>query len=350
MKAILVDPSLDERWDQFVESHPYGWVCHLSGWKRALEAAFPHMRGHYLALVDDSGEIQAGLPLFEVRSPITGNRLVSIPFATLCDPLVQTRVQWDILLEKAKELAKRTKVAWMEIRAYRNTAFLNDSNLTPYMRFKNHYLLLNKPTEELFRSFHPSTVRYMIKKASKLPCEIKEADIEEEVQSFYRLYTITRKRLGLPPQPLRFFFLWRELGAENIKFLLALLSGKPIAALMLLVFKERASWEAVGLVDEARSSGIGYLLVWEAIKKAHIEGKKIFDFGRTTVENQGLMAFKSRWGTQVMDLPQFYWPEKRPTQRERLMDHWESRMRKICSKFPTPIFRALGSLCYKHMG
>jgi len=309
------------------------------------------MRGHYLALVDDFGEIQAGLPLFEVRSPITGNRLVSIPFATLCDPLVQTKSQWDALLDRAIGLAKGTKASRMEIRAHRNAGSLDNCNLTSHRRFKNHYLLINKPPKELFKSFHASAVRYMIKKASKLSCQVKEAETEVEVRSFYRLYTITRKRLGLPPQPLRFFlFLWRELGPEKIRFLLAHVDGRWVGAVMLLVFKARVSWEAVGLLNEARSSGIGNLLLWEAIKKAHLEGRKIFDFGRTRVDNQGLMAFKSRWGTQVMDLPQFYWWNGRRPKKDLSLAPSMDHLRALCSRLPEPLFSALGALCYKHMG
>ncbi len=308
------------------------------------------MKGHYLALVDQYGEIQAGLPLFEVRSPITGNRLVSIPFATLCDPLAQTKIQWDTLLDKAMDLAKRTKASRMEIRAHSNPALLSDPNLTPHRRFKNHYLLLNKPPEELFRSFRPLVVRY-IKKASKLACDIKQGETEEEVRSFYRLYTTTRKRLGLPPQPLRFFLsLWRELGPEKIRFLLADVDGKWVGAVMLLAFRDRVSWEAVGLLNEARSSGIGNLLLWEAIKKAHLEGRKIFDFGRTAKDNQGLMAFKSRWGTQVMDLPQFYWWNGRRPKKDLSLTPSMGHLRALCSRLPKPLFSALGALCYKHMG
>ena len=34
---ILIDPASDSRWDEFVAAHPYGWICHLAGWKKVLE-------------------------------------------------------------------------------------------------------------------------------------------------------------------------------------------------------------------------------------------------------------------------------------------------------------------------
>ena len=63
----IINPITDDRWDRFVESHPFGWICHLSGWKKMLESTFPHIKGHYIALLDSNGNIQAALPIFEVR-------------------------------------------------------------------------------------------------------------------------------------------------------------------------------------------------------------------------------------------------------------------------------------------
>src|SRR5262245_12400266 len=79
-------------WDEFVQHHEWGLVGHLSGWKRAIEETFAHIRGQVLVLrSSDTGAILAGIPVYEVESRFVGNRTVSIPFATLCDPLVSSR-------------------------------------------------------------------------------------------------------------------------------------------------------------------------------------------------------------------------------------------------------------------
>ena len=73
--AIIIDPVKDPRWDKFVEGHPFGLICHLSGWKQVLEESFPHMKGYYLALLNhDNESIRAALPIFEVKSvlPVIG--------------------------------------------------------------------------------------------------------------------------------------------------------------------------------------------------------------------------------------------------------------------------------------
>jgi hypothetical protein len=353
-RVILIDPCLDPRWDRFVENHPFGWVTHLSAWKRVLESSFPHMRGHYLALVDErNDEIQAGLPLYEVRSAITGNRLVSIPFATLADPLVGNRNQLAVLIEASLGLRENSRSARMEIRAHLTPSLIEDPRLTSQYRYKNHLLRLDKSLDQLMKSFHQNAVQAMIKRSMKISLEFGLAENVSDVKDFYDLYVVTRKRLGLPPQPFRFFLsLWQNLGPLNsVVFPIARLKGRSVAALMLFRFKDRVSWEAVGIDEAYRSQGVSSFLLWEAIKRAHAEGMSIFDLGRTDVDNDGLMTFKNRWGTTVVDLPQFFYSNgKDPGQRVPKQLVGNSCFRRACRALPTPAFTALGRLCYRHMG
>lgn len=140
MRVTLLNPCFDPRWDAFVQAHPFGWVTHLSAWKRLLEAAFPHIRGHYLALVDQDGNIQAGLPIFEVRGPLRGTRLVSIPHATLSDPLVNGKDQMQLLLDEAKKIMGGLGANTLEIRTTKGNHYLEESEFTQDKHFKYHFL------------------------------------------------------------------------------------------------------------------------------------------------------------------------------------------------------------------
>ncbi len=352
MPVILIDPCKDERWDAFVEAHPFGWVCHLSAWKRVLESSFPHMRGHYLALVDENGRIQAGLPLFEVRSRLLGNRLVSIPFATLCDPLVKDKSQLRLLLDHAVFLARRLEISKIELKAYAGGSLVDDERLQRYHVFRNHYLSLDRSLQDILSSFHPSAVRQVIKKASRLSLEKKSANELGDIKRFYSLYVSTRKRLGLPPQPYSYFHsLWQFLGPSgHVEFLSAVKKGESAGAIMLFKYKDRVSWEAVGVKDRYRPLGVSHFLVWESIQQAFDEGRAVFDFGRTAIDNQGLVTFKSRWGTQEVDLPQFFLYNGSRPPRPALSGEPTRKLRWFCARLPSPLFVALGKACYRHMG
>lgn len=102
-----LSPDEQGEWDAFVSAHPLGLVYHLSAWQRVLESAFGHIRGRVLVLRDADGQIRAGLPIYQVKSWLLKNRTVSVPFATMCDPLVSTREEFDLLWPAIEEAAGR---------------------------------------------------------------------------------------------------------------------------------------------------------------------------------------------------------------------------------------------------
>src|SRR3989339_892294 len=347
-----IDPLHDERWDEFVENHPFGWLCHLSGWKKVLDKSFRHMQGHYIVLMQD-GEIQAGLPLFEVRSWILGNRLVSIPFATLCDPLVSTHEDMDKLFNRALDLSKELGISSIEIRTMLTEPYIQDDRLSFSPFFKHHFIPLDRPPEVLNKSFHRTCVRQRITRASQSGIEISQGITTSDVDAFYELYITTRKRLGVPPQPRAFIqAIWDTFYPQKrVSLLLAKKDGLLIGSLMLLKYKSRVSAEfAVWNEKYIKISPI-HGLFWEAIQAAYREGFAIFDFGRTAPDNHTLMDFKNRWGTQVIDLPFLYYPKNRNA-RAMTSETFFGRkiVRDVCRYAPHPIFKGVGKFLYNHMG
>ena len=82
---------------------------------------------------------------------------------------------------------------------------------------------------------------------------------------------------------------------------------------------------------------------------AHNKGYKIFDFGRTSIANEGLMKFKGYWGTIAIDLPQYYYPEN-VGMKEGENSIGYKFIKKICENAPDSVVRLVGRFCYRHMG
>ncbi|MHC4568451.1 MAG: GNAT family N-acetyltransferase [Planctomycetota bacterium] len=352
--TIVIDPTVDTRWDDFVAAHSHGWICHLAGWKKVLEGTFPHMRGHYLVLLDkDTKTIRAGLPVFEVTSWITGTRLVSIPYATLSDPLVSSAEDFGKLFESVLELSKQVRASYIQIRSHNSQPLIRDQRVAGTYVYKHHYLQLSEDPERLRKNFHRTCVRQRISRAIKSGLTLRTADSESNLRDFYRLYVLSRKRLGLPPQPYVFFrLLWKIfLGSGRIHVLLALKGSKPVAASMLLKFKDRVSVEWMVSDSKYRDLSPNHYLFWEAMKNAWDEGFKIFDFGRTSRHNHPLMDFKTRWGTKIVDLPNYYYPralsaklaEPESSQSYRLMSA-------VLRRAPLCVTIPIGRFCYRHLG
>ncbi|MEI8139866.1 MAG: GNAT family N-acetyltransferase [bacterium] len=353
-QVTLIVPETDPRWDRFVESHPLGMVYHLSGWKRVMEASFPHMKGHYLTLLDGTSDnIRAAMPLFEVRSWLTGKRLVSIPFASGCDPLISTSDDFAILFDSSLSLSRKLGISRVEIRTYRALPLVQDGRLGRSGLYKIHYLSLEQGPEQLWKNFHRSCIRQKISRAIKNELTMRTVESKSDLQAFYRLYVMTRQRLCLPPQPYTFFeSLWDTFFEKNhITALLAIKDGKPIAGLMLFHFKDRVSAE-FGVSDHTYwDFNPNHYLFWEAIQSACRQGFEVFDFGRTSPHNRELMDFKGRWGAVEADLVEFQYPRKvrnEVTVREHSGSY--QLMRRLLQYVPESMFERFGGFCYRHLG
>ncbi|MBW1929150.1 MAG: GNAT family N-acetyltransferase [Deltaproteobacteria bacterium] len=350
----LIDPLTDPRWDRFVEEHPYGWICHLSGWKRFLEDTFSHIRGHYFVLVNESSNnIQAALPVYEVRSWLTGNRLVSIPFATLCDPLVSTSEELDSLIREVLSLYQSKKFSHLEIRALSSPSLFTNNDFVAIKFYKHHFILLDRDPEKLKKTFHRTCVRQRINRALKSELTLRMGKAETDLEEFYKLHLLTRKRRALPPQPYRFFKnLWGTFHSDGkVSLLLAQKDDRILAALILFKFKNRVSVEYAASDESFVKISPNHFLFWEAIKIAYQDGFQIFDFGRTSPTNESLMDFKRRWGTQVIDLPQFIYPKAAAGEIEASEESWKFRLiTRICDRAPDSFQRIIGNFCYRHLG
>jgi len=351
-KIKLIDPITDPRWDIFVENHPFGWVCHLSGWKKVLEESFKHMKGYYFVLTDENDGIKAGLPIYEVKSWLTGNRLVSIPFATLCDPLISTSEEMCKLSEAVNELSNELRCSYVEIRTLVATSLMKDIRLANVDLYKYHCLSLANELEQIKSSF-PSKTRYNIRRSMKSGLTVRKAENEQDLLNFYNLYCKTRKRLSLPSQPycyLKNLYNFISSAGKGI-LLLGEKGNHLVVGGIFLKYKKRFSDEFRAwsrLYNELRPN---YYLYWEAIKLAHSEGYEIFDFGRTSKFNKGLMDFKGCWGTQVVDLPQYFWPEKiAKNKSEHEKSFGYMLVSNVSKRLPGKAYDIFVKFCYHHLG
>lgn len=349
-KVTTIDPVADPRWDKFVEDHPFGWLTHLSGWKRVLEKSFKHMKGYYLVILNND-TIQAALPVYEVRSWLTGNKLVSIPFATLCDPLVSEKSDMKVLLGAVKRLAKERGISRVQIRTLNSYTLIEDDSLYIDRKYKHHYLLLDRPPEELRKKFSRSCVRQRISRAGKSDLILKKGLDVSDLAAFYQLHLMSRKQKGLPAHPYKFIkMLWEEFSlSQKVTIFLAEHKRKTIAGIMLFKYKDRVSAEYSLVDNKFLSLSPSHFLFWEAIKLACQEGFKIFDFGRTASTNVSLMDFKKRWGTEAVDLPEFYYPKDAFENKDREESSIKFRfVRGVCKHSPDFALSMVGTFIYKH--
>ncbi|UFS70901.1 GNAT family N-acetyltransferase [Geomonas sp. RF6] len=348
----IIDPLTDPRWDAFVEQHPFGWITHLSAWKKTLESAFSHMHGYYLALCESDGTIRAALPLYSVESWLTGKRLVSIPFATLSDPLVTDPNDMARLFTAAVGLLEQLQLPRMEIRAFSSSPILSGCGCVSLCSNKAHFLKLCNDPDRVRSVFHRTCVKQRISRAEGSGLSMVPGVDEAHLREFYLLHRMTRRRRALPPQPYTFIkSIWDAFsGTGLVDLLLAYKDGVPIAGVILFKFKSRVSVEFSAVDDKYKHLSPVHFLFWKTIRQSCVSGYHVLDFGRTSIQNKSLMEFKSHWGTETTDLPQYFYPTPpAPVQMEG--STLKGRLfRSFCSHAPDFAVTFVGDFCYRHMG
>lgn len=343
-----INPSSDSKWDKFIERHPFGWIVHLSDWKTVLENSFPQMKANYLAIIDPTNnEIRAALPLFEVSSWLTGNRLVSLPFATLSDPLVSNQQDIKILIDAAIHHARKKSFSSINIRLFHSADMVLGMENINSKLYKTHQLLLSNDPDKTKKSFSRN-IRRIIDLIEKSDLGLRIAESEDDVLLFHQVYSKSRQRLGLPTQP--YIFLQNIFKAfspqKRVTLLLAENKGKTIGGLIVFRYKDRVSSEFLASEFEYRHLNTDHFLYWNAINMSCREGFKFYDFGRTACNNISLSEFKRRWGTTELELPEYGNPQE--ISREETNGY--KLIQGLCKNSPTPVYKSLSWFCYRHLG
>jgi len=352
-KTIWLKNENLHQWDEFVQAHPNGCVFHLSLWKKVLENSFQHIQGHIAAVVDSqSGKIFAGIPVYFVKSWLTGNRLVSIPFASMLDPLVLDSGEMTQVFSKILELKEQLGASSVEIRMARSENPPTKDNICISSDYEHHVLSLDTDLSETMGKMK-RRVRRIVKKLPECALDLKIAGRETDLQEFYQLLCLSRKRLGLPPIPYRFFkFQWDILHPKNFStVLVAEHEGRPIASLLVLKYRNTLSLEYLGENTRYRKLNPVHFLYWEAIKMAHREGLKKVSFGRTAKSNIGLITFKKNWGTERLNSKEIYCAASCSKYVRRNDSSWQYKLIQNMTKHsPMSVAKMIGSFCYRHMG
>jgi hypothetical protein len=351
-----LSPNEYAEWDTFVTRHPLGLIYHLSSWQQVLGSTFGHIRGRFLVLRNGSGQIQAGLPVYTVKSWLLGNRTVSLPFATICDPLISTREEFNLLWPAVQDTASRHRSRRVEIRTRQVRPEILPSPLAAGTRYKHHYLSLKPSVDELFRSFSKTTVRQRVEQAKRAGVAVELRSDDDSLRTLHALLVATRRRHSLPPMPFGFFqAMYRALAPDHAELSLALHDGRPVAGMLVLKFRDMWTSEYSGTADHA-INGVGQLLNWDAIQRARGSGANYFSFGRTSLDNGGLLDHKRRWATVEEDLTDFM-----SGKDVRVLDGEEDASKsggrtlydtavRLFHHAPPALQKSFGDFCYRHLG
>jgi CelD/BcsL family acetyltransferase involved in cellulose biosynthesis len=297
LKTEMIGSYTDPRWMDFISKHDQATIFHHPDWIKTIGSTYGFQSAS-LGVVGDN-RLVGILPLLDIRSRITGKRGVCLPFSDVCVPLFESTDAAEVLLSSCPGLLKQYGWKYIEFRG--GTSY---PGMMPTTHFKYHRVMLNEESDVVLHSFRKNMVRKAINKATRSGLCVERRQDINALQEFIRLNELTRRKNGVPPQPEQFFFnLHENLIKANRGFINLVMLGKnAVAAGLFLHFKDTLYHKYTGVDRRYLPLRPINMLVWEAMKWGCENGFRIFDFGRTDCENQGLLEFKRSWSPQETDL------------------------------------------------
>ena len=346
MTVYQLNPLQDPRWAEFVQRHPRASVFHTSGWLDALQRSYGYTPVVFTTSAPEA-ELSNGVVLCEVRSWLTGRRLVSLPFSDHCDPLVEDTDQLATIYRYLEGERQKNGWRYLELRPRLSTP--QEYGFCAWKQFCFHLLDLRPEVDVLFRSFHRDSIQRKIRRAERENLAWKEGRSEELLRAFYHLLLLTRRRHQLPPQPFVWFCNLAACLGPSMKIRIASRKGQPIAGIVTVSHRDTMVYK-YGASDAAfHSVGGTHFLFWKAIQKARAQGCVALDLGRSDLEHEGLLTFKDRWGAARSAVTYWRNPAANPASspwRGYVID----RAKQVLGRAPNGFRVAAGRLLYKHVG
>ena len=346
MDVYSLDPLDDPRWAGLVERHPRASVFHSPAWLRALQRSYG-FRPLALTTSAPSDALNDALLLAEVRSRLTGRRLVSLPFSDHCDPLVSDAEHLRALCAAA--LRKRVEGGWsyLELRP----AGMNigvDGDFAAAQSFMWHCLDLRRDPGTLLRSFHKDSIQRKIRRAERERLTYEAGRSDVLLHKLRGLLDLTRRRHQAPLQPVAWFRNLIEAFGEGLCIrIVSTPDGRPAAGILTLLHRDRMVYKYGGSDPALNALGGTPWVFWKTIEEAKARGAAELDLGRSDTDNAGLIAFKDHWGATRHPLT--YWRAPRTSAASR--DGMALRLgRRVLAALPAPLRRAAGTLLYPHIG
>ena len=343
VQSERINPLAGEVWDSHVTPRFDHSVFHRSAWARVLAETYGH-RPFYLRILV-AGVEAALVPLMEVNSPVTGRRGVSLPFADFAGGLWTDSRQQAAVSQALLGLAAERKWKHLELRGGSPPALDADS----FRTYRAHELDLSPGITQLARRL-PASTRRSIRKAERSGLTVTIGRDSRAMLAFYQLHGRTRRRHGLPPQPVGFFeAICRHLIEPGLGVIvLAHQAETAVAGAVFFHSGGRAIYK-FGASDNARwDLRPNHLVMWSAIQYLAESGCRSLHFGRTANADAGLIRFKQSWAGADATLSYFRYHTGKLAWITDANPPAES-LHLVFGHLPLALNRLAGRLLYPHL-
>jgi len=346
MTVHTFNPLQDSRWAEFVRSHPAASVFHTPDWIEALRRTYGYEPVVYTTS-PPAAKLTNGILLCRITSWLTGRRMVSLPFADHCEPLVMCPSDRKELLTGLQSAAELENWKYIELRP-RTSDVWGDATLEKSGSFHCHVLDLRPTLEELIQGAHKSAIQRKIRRAERESLRYERGSSEALLKKFYDLLLPTRRRHGLAPQPIQWFRSLIVCLGDRLTIRVASKDDRPIASILTLRHRDTLVYKYGCSDARFHKHGAMPFLLWKTIQEAKAVGVQQLDLGRSDSNQAGLITFKERLGAASSMLTYVRYS---PGHHSSTTAGYRRRVAKeVLTRMPDRLLVAAGRLLYPHIG
>jgi FemAB-related protein (PEP-CTERM system-associated) len=297
----LATPADENDWKEFVHGFEFSGHYFHWEWPEIIERTFGHSRRSLIARID--GRVAGVLPLSEVRSLLVGHGFVSLPYLNGGGPLTALPESARALLVESARLTNAASAKYAELRC-------SDARTDPPWVGRAHKVRMHLPLLEdpaaVFSRFD-SKLRSQIRRGEKSGALVRTARGshfgQDELDGFYRVFSVNMRDLGTPVYPRRLFSNALKAFGPMARLTTVWVGSECIAGGITLGAGRIVEVPWASSLRRTNHLAANMLLYWHLISDACRDGYGLFDFGRST-PGSGPYRFKEQWG--AVPVPQHW--------------------------------------------
>lgn len=333
----------EKEWRSFLENCDSASIFHTPEWKRFMEKTFNY-EPLYLFSKDESGNVDGLLPLFYIKSKLTGNRLCSVPFSHICG-YAGSSDSSEYLINEGINIYSKLNADYFEIRDSVNSDVFHSQN-----SFSTYILELCSDIEKTWSKLEKKSSRWAITKSKKMGVQVNCTKNIEDLKEFYEMNCLTKKDIGVPCHSWNFFKNMFESLDEYVSLYIAKYNDEIIGGGVFNYFNDYVNYGYGAASPDHLKFHPYNAFIWKSIEDACVDGYKYFDFGRTSYDNKGLAAFKLKWGTTEQKLYYSRYPINPKILTENRENFKYNYGKRVIQKMPMLAYKKFSNLTFKHFG
>jgi Acetyltransferase (GNAT) domain len=319
------------------------------GWLEALRKTYGY-EPVVLTSSPPTRELENGLLLCRVRSWLTGNRMVSLPFSDHCAILCNSEGELEGFIRDLLSKLFSNEWKYLEFRpsheCFRSSA--QKLGFKPVASYILHSIDLRPKSEDIFARLHKDSIQRRVRHAERAGVIEVCGRSQDILRDFFRLVVRTRARHNLPPQPYEWFENLLHCMGDAADLRLAYSENVPVAGVLILHFKGTSYYKYGASDRRLHRLGAMPFLLWRTILHAKSIGSISLNLGRTGKEEHGLMRFKNRFTSTSQPLTYWVFRPKWPLTFSD--DRKLTMVKRLCALLPERLLATAGGVIYRHVG